>query len=59
MKEIETLKKIKKRRGISLETMSKEIGINSRTLFRWFHGEDKPSIMGKSLIANYLKGNGE
>lgn len=59
MQEIEALKRIKKQRAISLETMSKEIGICSRTLFRWFHGEDKPSTMGLSLITIYLKGNGK
>jgi len=54
MNEIKRLKKIKRDRGISFEVMSRDIGVTSRTLFRWLKGESKPSLMGLILIQRYL-----
>lgn len=55
MADIKRLKQIKERRHISLETMAREIGISSRTLFRWFHLKFKPSLLAQRLIGNYIK----
>jgi transcriptional regulator with XRE-family HTH domain len=55
MADIKRLKQIKQRRHISLETMSREIGISSRTLFRWFHSEFNPSLLAQKLISNYIE----
>lgn len=54
MKEIESLKQIKARRQISLETMSREIGVSMRTLFRWIHGENNPSMMALKRLDEYI-----
>jgi len=54
MKELKRLKRFKADRGMSYEVMSRDIGVTSRTLFRWLKGESKPSLMGLMLIQRYL-----
>ena len=54
MKELKRLKRFKADRGMSYEGMSRDIGVTSRTLFRWLKGESKPSLMGLMLIQRYL-----
>ena len=53
MNDIEYLRREKERRGISYETMARDIGVSMRTLYRWLIGESKPSLMGREKIAGY------
>jgi len=54
MKEIEALRKINKS-GISIEAISREIGISAQTIRRWLWGQNKPGQMALMLLRAYLK----
>jgi len=54
MKEIEALRKINKS-GISIEAISREIGISAQTIRRWLWGQNKPGQMALMLVRAYLK----
>jgi len=54
MKEIEALRKINKS-GVSVEAISREIGISAQTIRRWLWGQNKPGQMALILIREYLK----
>jgi len=54
MKEIEALRKINKS-GISVEAISREIGISAQTIRRWLWGQNKPGQMALMLVRAYLK----
>ena len=53
MNDIEYLRREKERRGVSYETMAREIGVSMRTLFRWLHRQSVPSLMGQEKILTY------
>ena len=57
MKEIEALRKINKS-GVSVETISREIGISAQTIRRWLWGQNKPGQMALMLVRAYLKRRG-
>jgi len=54
MKEIEALRKINKS-GVSVEAISREIGINAQTIRRWLWGQNKPGQMALMLVRAYLE----
>jgi len=54
MKEIEALRKINKS-GVSVEAISREIGISAQTIRRWLWGQNKPGQMALMLVREYLK----
>lgn len=55
MDQIKQLREIKDSQGLSFERMSREIGISSRTLFRWIHGQNVPSLMATERLKDYLQ----
>jgi transcriptional regulator with XRE-family HTH domain len=59
MKEVAELKKIMKKHGLSLEKVARELGISSRTVFRWIHGENKPSDLALKQLREFLEKNEE
>jgi len=57
MKEIEALRKINKS-GVSIEAISREIGISAQTIRRWLWGQNKPGQMALMLVRAYLERRG-
>lgn len=55
MDQINHLKEIKEGRRLSLERMSREIGISGRTLFRWLHFQNVPSLLASEKLSAYLQ----
>ncbi len=54
-KELEELKKFKKRSGWSYDRISKELGIHSQTVVGWFAGKYKPGNLARNLLREFLK----
>lgn len=54
MKEVTELKRIMKERKLSLEKVARELGISSRTVFRWLHGESKPTGVSLDLLEKFV-----
>jgi len=57
MKEVEALRKINKS-GVSIEAISREIGISAQTIRRWLWGQNKPGQMALMLVRAYLEKRG-
>jgi len=55
MDQIKRLQEIKDSQELSFERMSRDIGISSRTLFRWIHGQNVPSLMARDRLNEYLQ----
>jgi len=54
MKEVAELKKIMKEHGLSLEKVARELGVSFRTVFRWLHGENKPTGVSLIMLKNFV-----
>ena len=55
MIEIKILKKIMEEMKISQEKVAREIGVSSRTIFRWLHHRHEPSDLGLSQLRRFIK----
>lgn len=55
MNDIEMLRRIKERRGYTLDEMARAMGVTLRTIFRWLHKQSDPSPMAKEKINAYIK----
>ena len=55
MKEVAELKKIMKEHGLSLEKVARELGISSRTVFRWIHSENKPTGVYLIMLEKFVR----
>jgi transcriptional regulator with XRE-family HTH domain len=54
MNDIEMLRRIKERKGYTLDEMARAMGVTLRTIFRWLHKENEPSPMAKEKINSYI-----
>ena len=59
VKEVTELKRIMKERGLSMEHVARELGISSRTVFRWLHGQNEPSGLALIQLREFLGKNEE
>jgi len=55
MEEIKVLKIIMKRHGLSQEKVARELGISSRTVFRWLHKKNEPSELALIQIERLIE----
>lgn len=55
MQEIEKLIEIKKRRGLSYETIAQKIGVSFQSILRWMTKGDKPSVLALAQIRRFIK----
>lgn len=54
MNEIELLTKYSNKHKKTIDKMAQELGIASRTLYRWYEGKAKPSPMARQKILSYV-----
>jgi transcriptional regulator with XRE-family HTH domain len=54
MNDIEMLRRIKERKGYTLDQMARAMGVTLRTIFRWLHKENAPSPMAQEKINAYI-----
>lgn len=52
---IERLQTVKDARRMSQEGLARDIGVSSRTIFRWLKGASRPSDMARMALEKYLK----
>ena len=55
MQEIEKLIEIKKRTGMSYETMARKIGVSFQTILRWINKGDKPGSLALTQIRRFIQ----
>lgn len=55
---IEELKEVMKSKGLTLETVAKEIGVSLNTVFRWIKGKNKPHKVFGKKIESLIKKHG-
>jgi len=58
MNELEALKKLRKKRGLTYQQIADDLGIHVQTVKNWFGGYCKPSPLAKEKIKVYLKKGG-
>jgi DNA-binding transcriptional regulator YiaG len=56
IEEVTHLRGLMKDWKLSMERVAREMGISSRTVFRWLHGQNEPSGLALEALRRYLDG---
>jgi transcriptional regulator with XRE-family HTH domain len=48
--EVEMLKEFKERHGLTMDDLAKALGVKTRAIYSWLHGEREPGSSSKTAI---------
>ena len=55
IEEVTLLKEFMKEHEVGMEYVAREMGISSRTVFRWLHGQSEPGELALRRLRNYMR----